>query len=66
MNHILIKLHIPTGFIALAFVLLQLLTGPRWIKWKQRIRVHRVTGVIAISVAMIHALIGVYLRYFLS
>jgi len=56
---------VPAGLATLGFVLIQLVTGPRWIKWKQRIRVHRVTGFIAIGCGVLHGAIGIYLRFFL-
>ncbi len=65
MNHVLIWMHKPVGFVAIGFVLVQLITGPRWIKWRPRIKVHRVTGFITVGFASLHASIGIYLNYFL-
>jgi hypothetical protein len=46
-------------------MLAQFITGPRWLKWRQRLKLHRITGFITVGVGMVHALIGIYLKYFL-
>ena len=65
MDHFLLLIHKPAGFTAFGFVLVQLVTGPRWLKWKLRLKVHRVTGIITVCVAAVHALIGIYFNYFM-
>ena len=65
MTKLLIALHVPSGFCAIGLILIQFVTGPRWLKWRQRLKLHRINGFIAVGVGLFHALIGVYLRYFL-
>ena len=65
MTKLLIALHGPTGFCAIGLMLVQFITGPRWLKWRQRLKVHRIIGFIAVGVGMLHAFIGIYLKYFL-
>lgn len=65
MIKLLISLHVPTGLCAAGLMLAQFITGPRWLKWRQRLKLHRITGFITVGVGMVHALIGIYLKYFL-
>ncbi len=65
MTKLLIWLQVPTGFCAVGLMLIQFITGPRWLKWRQRLKIHRLNGFITVGFGMLHGLIGVYLKYFL-
>jgi hypothetical protein len=58
-------IQVPAGLVTLGFILVQLVTGPRWIKGKLRLTIHRVSGFVAIGTGVIHGAIGIYLRFFL-
>jgi hypothetical protein len=62
---LLVALHGPLGLCAIGLMLILFITGPRWIKWRQRFKFHRIIGFIAFGVAMLHAVIGVYFKYFM-
>jgi hypothetical protein len=62
---LLIALHRPTGLIAIGLMVILFITGPRWLKWRLRFKFHRIIGFTAFGVGMVHALIGIYFRYFM-
>jgi hypothetical protein len=56
------------GMTVLAFVLWQFLTGMRWIKLpaKNRVRIHKITGITLVVVAAFHAIMGIFFAFGLS
>jgi DMSO/TMAO reductase YedYZ heme-binding membrane subunit len=65
-NKLLYLSEFPTGLVIAGLMILTFLTGPRWFaKWKLRFKVHRVLGIMTFSVALLHGIITVIVRYFL-
>jgi|GEM_PF-3963620 hypothetical protein len=56
------KLLLPVGIGSNILITLAVLTGLRWIKVKRK--VHQILALFGFLLAMLHAILGIYLTYF--
>jgi len=57
------SLAFPTGLALIGAMLGAVLTGPRWLKFRARFKVHRVFAIAAAVIALFHAVITIYVKF---
>jgi membrane protein YdbS with pleckstrin-like domain len=66
MKHLILWLMAPSGFLTVLSLLFVVFISPHLLKFKYGFKIHRITGFVTISSGILHAIVTIYIKYFMS
>jgi hypothetical protein len=66
LKHLIIQFPFLSGLAIAALMIVSVITGPRWLKFKARFKLHRIIGWIVGSLALLHLIDTLYIKFFMN